>query len=393
MFLFFKRTIEKRIKQTKIINLENKFVRSINDSEIKKFWENNNNNILMNNEIYEKNKNPDISIIVLMYNQANCIHKCLRSIQNQSLKNLEIIIIDDCSQDNSTEIIEEYKKTDKRIILIKHDRNDGKIKSRSDGIRKARGNYISFIDGDDAFIHKDILKNSFNIANIADLDITEFKISFYNKQKFVFNLNNYRGINEKIFYQPELKKIFYRSEEKDQIRGIVNRNICGKLIKRFLLIKVLDNIGKKFTEDYINNYEDTLMVVYLLKFSKSYYSMKEKGYYYSHDECKNKFNFIKNKKCKVNNAVKGIDPIKYLNFLLIKTRETRFEKQLLYHEIKSIDFYWNITLKINNNFQLIYNILDKTMKSRFLSTIQKNKIKLIKHRLLNKEKLAQLKKE
>jgi len=393
MFLFFKRTIEKRIKQTKIINLENKFVRSINDSEIKKFWEINNNNILMNNEIYEKNKNPDISIIVLMYNQANCIHKCLRSIQNQSLKNLEIIIIDDCSQDNSTEIIEEYKKTDKRIILIKHDRNDGKIKSRSDGIRKARGNYISFIDGDDAFIHKDILKNSFNIANIADLDITEFKISFYNKQKFVFNLNNYRGINEKIFYQPELKKIFYRTEEKDQIRGIVNRNICGKLIKRFLLIKVLDNIGKKFTEDYINNYEDTLMVVYLLKFSKSYYSMKEKGYYYSHDECKNKFNFIKNKKCKVNNAVKGIDPIKYLNFLLIKTRETRFEKQLLYHEIKSIDFYWNITLKINNHFQLIYNILDKTMKSRFLSTIQKNKIKLIKHRLLNKEKLAQLKKE
>ena len=319
--MFFKRTIEKRIKETKIINLENKFIQSINDSEIKKFWEINNNNILMNKEIYEKNKNPDISIIVLMYNQANCIHKCLRSIQNQSLKNIEIIIIDDCSIDNSIEIIEEYKKTDKRIILIKHDSNDGKIKSRSEGIRKARGNYITFIDGDDAFIHKDILLNSLNIANTADLDTTEFKISLHNKQKFINNLNNYRGINEKIFYQPELKKIFLRTEEKDQIRGIVNRNICGKLIKRFLLIKVLDNIGKKFTEDYINNYEDTLMVVYLLKFAKSYYLMKEKGYYYSHDECKNKFNFIKNKKCKVNKSVKGIDPIKYLNFLLFKTKE------------------------------------------------------------------------
>ena len=64
MFLFFKRTIEKRIKQTKIINLENKFVRSINDSEIKKFFEINNNNILMNNEIYEKNK---ILIFQLLY--------------------------------------------------------------------------------------------------------------------------------------------------------------------------------------------------------------------------------------------------------------------------------------------------------------------------------------
>ena len=183
--MYFKRTIEKRIKETKIINLENKFIQSINDSEIKKFWEINNNNILMNKEIYEKNKNPDISIIVLMYNQANCIHKCLRSIQNQSLKNIEIIIIDDCSIDNSIEIIEEYKKTDKRIILIKHDSNDGKIKSRSEGIRKARGNYITFIDGDDAFIHKDILLNSLNIANTADLDTTEFKISLHNKQKFI----------------------------------------------------------------------------------------------------------------------------------------------------------------------------------------------------------------
>ena len=391
--MYFKRTIEKRIKETKIINLENKFIQSINDSEIKKFWEINNNNILMNKEIYEKNKNPDISIIVLMYNQANCIHKCLRSIQNQSLKNIEIIIIDDCSIDNSIEIIEEYKKTDKRIILIKHDSNDGKIKSRSEGIRKARGNYITFIDGDDAFIHKDILLNSLNIANTADLDTTEFKISLHNKQKFINNLNNYRGINEKIFYQPELKKIFLRTEEKDQIRGIVNRNICGKLIKRFLLIKVLNNIGKKFTEDYINNYEDTLMVVYLLKFAKSYYLMKEKGYYYSHDECKNKFNFIKNKKCKVNKSVKGIDPIKYLNFLLFKTKEIKTEKLLLYHEIKSIDFYWNMTFSINNHFQFIYNILDKTIKCRFLSTIQKNKIKLIKQRLLNKEKLIQSKKK
>ena len=390
IILFFKRTTEKRIKEAKIIKLENKFIQSINDSEIKKFWEIN-NNFLINKEKYERTKNPEISIIILIYNQANCIHKCLRSIQNQSLKNIEIIIIDDCSQDNSTEIIEEYKKTDNRIILIKHDSNDGKIKSRSDGIRNARGKYITFIDGDDSFIHQDILMNSLIIANVADLDVTEFKISLYEKHKFINNLNNYIGINDKIFYQPELKKIFLRKEEKDKVRGIVNRNICGKLIRRFLLIKVLFNIGKRFTEDYINNYEDTLMVVYLFKYAKSYYLMKEKGYYYSHDECKNKFNSIKNKKCKINHSIKGIDPIKYLNFLLFKMGEKKLEKILLYREIISIDFYWNMTFSINNHFQLIYNILDKTMKSRFLSSIQKNKIKLIKQRLLNKEKLIQLK--
>ena len=192
IILFFERSTEKRIKQAKIIKLENKFIQSINDSEIKKFWDIN-NNMLKNKEIYEKTKIPEISIIVLIYNQANCIHKCLRSIQNQSLKNIEIIIIDDCSQDNSTEIIEEYKKTDNRIILIKHDSNDGKIKSRSDGIRNANGKYIAFIDGDDSFIHQDILMNSLNIANIADLDVTEFRISLYEKQKFI---NTFHFINK-----------------------------------------------------------------------------------------------------------------------------------------------------------------------------------------------------
>ena len=78
----------------------------------------------------------------------------MRSIQNQSLKNIEIIKIDDCSLDNSL-----FQKEDERIILITHDANEGTIKSRNDGIRKAKGKYITIVDGDDALIHKDILKN------------------------------------------------------------------------------------------------------------------------------------------------------------------------------------------------------------------------------------------
>ena len=55
-----------------------------------------------------------------MYNQAHCIYKGLRSVQNQSIKNIEIIIVDDCSLDNSIELIKEYQKEDPRIILISH---------------------------------------------------------------------------------------------------------------------------------------------------------------------------------------------------------------------------------------------------------------------------------
>ena len=83
----------------------------------------------------------------------------MRSVQNQSLKNIEIIIIDDCSLDNTTEIITQYMKEDERIIYLKHESNDGKIKSRSDGVRIAKGKYITIIDGDDSLSNKNILYN------------------------------------------------------------------------------------------------------------------------------------------------------------------------------------------------------------------------------------------
>ena len=118
------------------------------------------NKLIEGNQKFNKNENPEVSIIITIYNQAYDIHKSLRSVQNQSIKNIEIIIVDDCSLDNSLDIIKEYQKYDKRILLISHNSNEGTIKSRTDGIKRAKGKYITIIDGDDALIHKDILKNS-----------------------------------------------------------------------------------------------------------------------------------------------------------------------------------------------------------------------------------------
>lgn len=323
-----------------------------------------------------------------MYNQANCIHKCIRSIQNQSLKNIEIIIIDDCSLDNSTETIEYYKKNDKRIILLTHDRNYGKIKSRSDGVRMARGRYITFIDGDDAFIHKDILQNSFNLATSMNLDVVDFRISFYSNKTFINNINTYDEINnisERIIYQPELRTKFISLIDSNDVRGTPNRNICGKFIKATLFKKVVKYIGIKYTEDFINDYEDTLMVIALLQLARSLYLMKERGYYYTHDECQ-RSKLIKGKKCKENKKNIGMDPIKYLNFLIDKTEDTKLERKLLYSEIITIDCFLNMTFLVNDHFEIIYNILDKTLESNYLTEIQKNKIRNIKYKLLNKEK-------
>jgi len=107
----------------KIKEFENSYSKSFIDNfflenniyEISKFREINTKDILFEHNIYPKNENPDVSVIITVYNQANCFYKSLRSVQNQSLKNIEIIIIDDCSLDNTTEVIEKYMIEDKRI--------------------------------------------------------------------------------------------------------------------------------------------------------------------------------------------------------------------------------------------------------------------------------------
>ena len=127
-------------------------------SEMKKYREINCKDILIQTKQFKKSDNPDISVIITVYNQANKFYSALRSVQNQSLKNIEIIIIDDCSLDNTTEIIKQYMKEDERIIYLKHESNDGKIKSRSDGVRIAKGKYITIIDGDDSLSNKNNYK-------------------------------------------------------------------------------------------------------------------------------------------------------------------------------------------------------------------------------------------
>src|SRR5690606_23236276 len=89
-----------------------------------------------------------VSIIIPVYNKAPYLEQCLNSVINQTYKNLEIIIIDDGSTDNSLEICEKYRKKDERIQLISQE-NQGVSVARNKGIQKASGEWIYFLDADD----------------------------------------------------------------------------------------------------------------------------------------------------------------------------------------------------------------------------------------------------
>lgn len=94
------------------------------------------------------NDNPLISVIIPIYNISLLIERCVYSIINQTYKNLEIILVNDGSIDNSGEICDELSQKDKRIKVI-HKKNGGLSDARNCGIHKSTGDYISFVDGDD----------------------------------------------------------------------------------------------------------------------------------------------------------------------------------------------------------------------------------------------------
>lgn len=111
-----------------------------------------------------------ISVIVPIYNVEEYLPACIKSILNQTFKDLEILLIDDGSTDNSGKICDEYAQKDKRCIVI-HQSNKGISEARNTGLDNAKGEYISFIDGDD-YIHPHMLEILYNEIRKGDYDFS-----------------------------------------------------------------------------------------------------------------------------------------------------------------------------------------------------------------------------
>ena len=117
---------------------------------------------------------PKISSTIILYNSENSIKTAVRSIQNQNMKDIEIILVDDNSLDNSLKIIKKLEENDNRIKIIKNKINRGSIYSRSISALYSKGKYIMALDSDDLFINKNIFDICFNEAEKQNLDILEF---------------------------------------------------------------------------------------------------------------------------------------------------------------------------------------------------------------------------
>ncbi len=148
---------------------------------------------------------------------------------------MEIIFVDDCSDDNSVKMIEKYREEDERIILLKQKKNKGTLFSRNIGALKSKGEYLIFPDPDD-ILSEDILSNCYEIAKKNNFEMIRFNM--YSKYFFPFNLiqNNLPYI----IYQPYLRThLIYGLGYKKLIDGIIS----NKFIKRTTFIITLNNIN------------------------------------------------------------------------------------------------------------------------------------------------------
>ena len=215
-------------------------------------------------------KEPKISVIMPVYNGEEYLKRSLKSVQNQKFKEIEIILVDDNSNDDSLKIIHRLMKRDKRIKLIENKENRRILFSKSFATLNSKGKYIIEIDQDDTFIGEDVLEILYNESEKYELDILHFNNTFgfdiINQPK----LDNYVE-NEEIELQPKIKfKQF-------------NTNIYllwGNLIKANLYKKVIYYLWPIIINYKIIFQEDFLITFFILIYSQKMKSIKNIFYYY-----------------------------------------------------------------------------------------------------------------
>ena len=155
---------------------------------------------------------PKISVILSAYNEEKFIEKAIGSVINQTLEDIEIIIINDGSTDNTLNIINGYAKEDSRIKVINQE-NIGLGASRNKGMKIASGEYVTFLDADDWFT-EEAFEISYNEAKDKDTDITMYQMINYDDEtgriyeNDWFNLNNLDESFDDCVFGPEKTKDF-----------------------------------------------------------------------------------------------------------------------------------------------------------------------------------------
>lgn len=136
--------------------------------------------------------NPLLSVVIPVYGTASTLPRCLESLLKCTYKNIEIIVVNDASPDNASEIVKSYAEQDKRVHLVEHERNMGLYLARIAGVKVAQGEYLAFLDSDD-YVSVDFYRRLIEKAQKSDSDMVIGEIYLQNKNIYTYlNLSHVR---------------------------------------------------------------------------------------------------------------------------------------------------------------------------------------------------------
>ena len=220
-----------------------------------------------------KNK-PKISIFVPVYNAESYIKECIESIQHQTLKDIEIIAVNDYSNDSSLSILIDLANKDNRIKIVNNDKNHGLLFSRSMGILNSKGEYIMNLDSDDKLNDDECLEYLYKQTEMFKVDIITFNI-LYKKIDSVVKCEHH---NE-ILLQPKLFKYIFL--ENNDIKDFW---ICNKLIKREIFLKAYEYFRYEIYNGKWNYFEDDIWNILVSRYAKSKLCLDRLVYIYNYND-------------------------------------------------------------------------------------------------------------
>lgn len=215
---------------------------------------------------------PKISIIIPVYNGEKCLVECVNSVRQQTLRDIEIVCVDDCSQDASRQMLCKMAEEDARIKLCFHDRNSSVFVARKTGVAAATGEYILFLDSDD-YLELSACEALYNKAVKENVDILHFCTQIVDC-----------GIENET-QKKEIKKLLLpysgRLTGNDVFsKGFVKRKIWGNLVNKLYRSEVCKEAYAQLQDAYFAVAEDILVFCAIAYYAKSYLGWNSKPLYY-----------------------------------------------------------------------------------------------------------------
>ena len=271
-----------------------------------------------------------ISIVIPIYNVEKYLRVCLDSVINQTYKNLEIICVDDCGNDNSIKIVNEYIKKDNRIKLIQHSSNRGLGPARNTGLDNATGEYIFFLDSDD-YLMEDAIEILYNKIKETNSDFVVTRAEAFADDDSEETIKRTESMNNWLD-KKELDN--YQVNSENYIETLENFNCVswGKLFKKEFLTQ--NNL--RFIDGNYVHEDNGFWIKVLSKFPKmSYisnvglmYRIRKNALTAEIDKKKNKNKKLKHMKIVLNDS---------FNYLKNNSAENLSKK--IIKEIKNSEFY------------------------------------------------------